>query len=281
MKKLILILSATATLFSACTMQKVASNESNINYDDAYFEPSDLESHPIYSAPDPLMVAEKKAQSEGQINNQGTRSYGQSYRDRMSNFNNYQAPCNNSFMFGSNPYRNNLMMYNLNQYLSYGPGMYSMYSPYSGCFNNMYSGGFNCFYDPNWVFYNQMFYGTNPGMMYYGNFNNNSWNNNNWSNNSGGRNSTTPVLNSRNTGNSGMGSSNTIRNSQRSYNSSTPASVNNRQSGSTYTPPQSTRQTENSGGNIWRDSRSSSPSSSGGGTTKSSNTSGGGSGRRR
>ena len=285
MKSLSIFLAASAIFFSACTMQRTASTNNNINYDDAYFEPKDLETHPVYSAPNPALVAERKYRNRNKLNNRGTRSYGQSYRDRMSNFNGYCAPRARMNLYYGNPYRNNLMMYNMNPYFNYGMGMSSFYSPYTGVYNNMYSGGYNGFYDPNWVYYNQMFFACNPGMTFYGN----GFNRSNWGSNASGGSS---WFNNRNATQTSMGQSDVVRNSKQRYNSSVPVQVNRNQSrsypSSTSSTP-STRQTRSSGNegptNVWRSTRSSSGSGSsgvsGGSKSRSSNSSGGGSGRRR
>ena len=283
MKRLSIILGASAILFTACTTQKFAGTESNVNYDDAYFEPKDLETHPIYSAPNPELIAEKRWENRNKVNNTGTKSYGQSYRDRMNNFNGYGAPQTRMSMYSGNPYRNNFMMYNINPYFSYGMGMNSFYSPYTGVYNNMYSGGNNGFYDPNWIFYNQMFYACNPGMSFYGN----GYNNSTWGSGSNNNNGGSSWFNSNNAVQTSLGKTNTAVNSQRRYNSSVPTNVNQSQSRSypktnTSTSTRSSNSDRDGATNAWRSTRNNSGSgSSGGGKVKSSNSSGGGSGRRR
>ena len=277
MKGLSIILGASAILFSACTTQKVASTSNNVNYDAAYFEPKDLESHPIYSAPDPMMVANRKYKNRNKTNNRGTRSYGQSYRDRMNNFNGYCVPRSRMNGYYGNPYRNNFMMYNMNPYFNYGMGMSSFYSPFSGVNNGMFYGGYNGFYDPSWAFYNQMYYARNPGMSFYGNGNNNAT----WGSRSSGNSS---WFNSSNASQKSMGKSDVVRNSKRRYNSSVPVRVNQTQSRSYPSKTSSsTRQKSRSNDgatNVWKATRNTS-SPSGGTKSRSSNSSGGGSGRRR
>ena len=306
MKKLLVPVLVVLVL-SGCVGMKTASVQKN--FDDAYFQPDQIDNNEVYGKIDPSAAEKREIQARLAVQNRTTRSYGQSYSDRMRNFrssNNSMQPLM-SPMVVYNPWMNSAsMFYGYNPYYSpyMGMGMnnpYGMmgYNPYGfnsfGCSN--YFGyydpyGYNNFgYGNSWMYWNQV---NNPYM--YGN----SWGGSNssnsnwtggWNNNSKSGNTYTPQGPRRSTYNSGMstGSNSGSSGSGSSGSSGTSAGSGGRQTtwgttnsgnsaGSSGTTGGGSRQT------TWGSSSGSSSSSSSGSGTSSgstSNGSSGSSGRRR
>lgn len=158
-------------LISSCSSVKRTSSSNN--FDDAYFSPSDIDKSEVYGKLNPNMFSPRASSIAS--NNRSTRSYGQSYNDRMRNFggSNFAPSFRptlavtpfNPYMgmgFGYNPY--GMYPYGYNPY-GYNPfGMNYGFDPY----------GYN-YYNSNWCYWNQ----------YYSPFNTFYWGNNSTGGNSG------------------------------------------------------------------------------------------------
>lgn len=261
--KYFLIPIAAAALISGCASSVKMRSQ---NYDDAYFIPSDIDKSAVYGKVNPDMFRPRATSGE---NARATRSYGQSYNDRLRNFGGSAiAPAYRPSLFYSpmgmygmyNPYG----MYGYNPYMN--PYGYNPYQPFG--YGMGYGYGYNpYFYDPDWYYWNQYYSpycfnywgGRNTG----GSFGSGTiWGGNRGAGNtpvyvgSGQRrnsyNSTLPSQNQRSrTGSSGStwsGSSSSSTSSndtyyRPSYNSGTGSS-----SGSTYSRPSSSGPTQSTGG---------------------------------
>lgn len=267
MKKLILPVLGLFLLQGCSTFKPVAGN-----FDDAYFVPSDIDKSEVYGKVDPNMFTPTVASS----NLRRTRSYGQSYNDRMRNFGGsgisqgfqptmMMTPMGTSMgmmpFYGYNPYAMNSFGAFNNPF--YNPYMFG-YNPYCG------------FYNPDWYYWNQYY---SPYNQFYfqgtGRVNNN--NNNNWSGSTWGNSSTSkPTFSNsgprRSSYNSTLPSSNRSSSSGSSWSSGSSSSSSS--SGNTYYRPSSTQSNPSSGSTYSRPSSSGPSQSTGGGQT-------GGSGRRR
>lgn len=274
MKRIFLPVLAVS-LFSGCGTVKNAGTASN--YDDAYFVPSDIDKSQVYGKTDPNMFSLQN--STAMSENRRTRSYGQSYNDRMRNFggSTFTPSYRPSLMvtpfgtsmgympYGYNPYD----MYGNPFAMGYGynPYMYNpyMYDPYM--YNPYYNPGW-CYWNQYYSPYNQIYWGSNSiggssgsGSSWGGNRNAKPVPTYTYpSQRRGGYNSTLPSSGQS----SRVGSGNTS-----SGNSSSSTS-----SGSYYRPSSSNSSSGSSGGTYTRPSSSGSSSATGGGQS-------GSSGRRR
>ena len=259
-----IILITVGALFASCGVNNQAGVR---NFDDAYFVTEDLSTSEVYGATKP---ATPLAQDDNYAPYR-TKSYGQSYSDRFSNFNGgfyntspvmltrpFITPMGGSaFITFGNPY--SCMGYGMmNPWMMGCNQFYSPWSPmgYYNPWNNMYGMGF--YNDPYWMYWNQMYnpsgfwspwnpWSSSNGWSSWGNSAGNTWNNNSSSGFNG----------RRGTHNTSLPSGSTIGN-------------NPRQSGGYYQPSSGS---SGSRGSSW----SGSPSNSGSVGSPSRNSSWGGS----
>ncbi|MBL7811935.1 MAG: hypothetical protein JNL57_06890 [Bacteroidetes bacterium] len=221
-KNRLIALLAVPFILGSCAGLKKNANTSLA--DDAYFQVKDLDSKGVYAISN-VPAFNPDYVPNGQAT--GTRSYGQSYTDRLRNFNN--APMAQPFRpaimvspmvsYGM-PFQSfGTRMYN--PYAMYNPySMYSnmgMYNPYMNPYNPYFNMGYNPYSgfgnDPYWCYYNQMY---NP-YGYYGGYSN-------WSmwNNSGTGSNWSPSRAAKPASSNGFNNSGTRRTS---YTTGTPAST--------------------------------------------------------
>jgi hypothetical protein len=174
--KYILGFSVLAFLAYGCSSLKTAGTQ---NYDDAYFTVSDIDKSPVYGKTNPNLF-NSRANVQPVRN---TRSYGQSYNDRLRNFGSgpmqpgftspfMYAPPTAALMYGYSMYP--WSFYNFGNPMYYGFNPYGMgymgYDPFFG-----YSG----YYNPQWCYWNQYY---SPYYNYYPVFptSGNTWGGSTW-----------------------------------------------------------------------------------------------------
>lgn len=264
MKNIVYAVLAMAILPS-CSGLKTAVN--NPNYDDVYFSKTDIDKPGIYG--------ERKVTDEFASTQQirQTRSYGQSYSDRLRNFGSSSvtptytpgmmySPGAATLTMYPRGYYNPYMMYG-SAYNPYGMGMSYSYNPYTGtysynpCYYNSYG-----YYNPSWYYWNQYY------SPYYGNYGYGSYGSGNYGSNNGSvwAGSTSGTRNTQ-----GWNGSNTRRSTANTGTST------GHSTGSYYTPSSPDRPTSTTwgGGSGYGGSTSGGGSTGGGGSRS---TWGGGSG---
>jgi hypothetical protein len=266
------------------------------NYDDAYFETSDLNGRGFYAEG----VATPSASGEASAK---SGSYGQTYSDRLRHFGGSSLqPAHRPAVVSQpcNRFRAGITPWGFNPYMGYSPMMMMgnpmmMGNTWGSFLGNPMMVGYQPWYsynDPYWMYYNQMY---NPNMYWgggsFGGWNNNGWNNgsgNNWNNNSN-----TSTTNTRPSGgfvnnpkpasgSSGFSNSGVRRNN---YQSGTPASTSGRSSswgsGSTSSGSYNNGSSGTSRSSTWTPGGNTQQGSFNSGAGRSSNAVQGTSGRRR
>jgi hypothetical protein len=255
MKKFIFPIIGMALMTGCSSMKKTGTVS---NFDDAYFVPADIDKSEVYGQLNPNMFQPRATADAG--NMRSTRSYSQSYNDRLRNFGgssfapSYRpalmvSPFGTSMGFspyGYNPYAYNPYMYGMNPYGGYGYDPYGMgygYNPY----------GYNNYYNPGWCYWNQ----------YYSPYNYNYWGSGSVGGNRGSGSTWGGNKNASSSGYVGSGQR------RRSYNSTIPSSSQGSRTGTTWSSSSS-----QGGDNYYRPSSGNTSSGSSGATYTRPNSSG-------